>query len=509
MTDGQKQRIENIHTQIEDVMVRKARLTVMAREAILKGNRPDDSLLHELHSIDGYITGLYHQEIDEIKKFGKKLKGTYMGNDLIRSEVAKRLYRDDAMIDKGDLELYNTLLQELYQVQEEQTALYFYINRDGKRRTTNNELERNLRASIVSMQSVMPTLKNIIESESERIQNAIDSNVTKHDYIDINVQERSARHGSQRNKILSEEKRELRQIETETQELETARGIANTTYDGASKTKNQMNMEVHERRKEIQAQREAEEARIKEARRIANEERRLENEEKKQSNQSAGPVQEEKELEAPTEQPIKKVEKPKNKFNLKKRVKQAIAAVLAAVALYTGLTFLKPKQPVQNVTSTEPTIVDVVETIPSQQPIEEIVSNIPSGDAEQEEVQEQVARLGDIVTIGDNIYNDIYSAANKENAQKPYYDDTKEYTIAKITLTNGTDTKTIYANKEGKELYDILSQQGYTAVVYGITIRTSDEIEVMSPEQIDANITGYENQEGIKLGDTVQKGRGM
>ena len=71
MTDGQRQRIEEIHKKAEGYMSEKARLTLIARQAILDGKRPEENVLQELHKIDEYIVKLYRPEIYEIKKDGR------------------------------------------------------------------------------------------------------------------------------------------------------------------------------------------------------------------------------------------------------------------------------------------------------------------------------------------------------------------------------------------------------------------------------------------------------
>lgn len=514
MPEGQKNRIEEIHKKIEDYMVEKARLTLLARQAILDGNRPEESFLQELHKIDEYIVKLYRAEIDEIKKFAKKIKSSNMANDLTYSEVAQRLYRDDTRIDKKDLELYNTLAEEMYQVLQEQNALYKYINRDkipSNYRVTNKELEKTFRASIIDMKTVMPSLKNVLEVESETLKRTIDSDVTKRDFIEIDVKEREQLQGSQRNKTLKDEKRELRQIDSEIKDLESKKNTTDTIITNASKTQHEIDMEAHERRKQIQAEREREQVRIKEERRLANEARRQENLIKHQ-------VTDEALQESPIIVPVTSIEKPKNKKSLKEKLKKVIVTIVVTATIIAGLVGINfnkiSNKNKQTSIPTNPTIVDIVETLPKQPDIENIVNKFEGekvilDSGFESKLATETAKIGDVVTIGNAIYDNIYSAAEQKDAEKPYFAENKEYTVIGVTLSNGKDTQTIYVtNPMGKELEANLIEQGYKPISYAITTLSPEEAMGISNEQLEKFITGYVNPNEVALGQGSNLGRG-
>jgi hypothetical protein len=440
------------------------------------------------------------------------------------SFAAHKLYGDKTKLSPTDIDLYNKLLEEMNQIEEEQKRLWNHVH---VKKLSNTELERKFRTSIINMQNIMPTVQRKLEMEIVLLENDIKTKSIQRDKFirDMNRNIKNA-HGNEKLKAeleLQKNEESIARLQ-EINDLRINLSKMKVAYEGSLKNQHQMNQEAHDRKEQINKQIEELKEQKKEIRRKANEERHQEN------------IQRQQEQQTPKEEtPIVSISKPKNKKSLKEKLKKVVLAVVAAATLATGmlgLTTRKNNQEVQTMPS-ESSIVQVMEdeSVPTETPTtisdesDEVIriseqDNIVISQDTNEVAPEQnkdvkndtvkyndetikseennyqsysePSKLWSTVSIKNQIYTNMTSAINETDALTPYFNQDKEYTVVGVTYSNGSDTKTIYTSTfDAEEQESLLQMSGYSPVEYLISSKTTEEVDFTNLENIQKNATGH------------------
>lgn len=216
-----------------------------------------------------------------------------------------------------------------------------------------------------------------------------------------------------------------------------------------------------------------------------------------------GGFEDEELVEFEDEEPILDVSSPKSKSSLKTNLLRVVSAVLAAAAVLAFSFNVKKNINVVPPLDNEPTVgVSVPVSTEPNLGIDDITDNENDDikDDDEEQIVSEVPGLWDTVIMNsDEIYSDMYSAANKENPLKAYFGAEREYTIIGVVLSKGEGLKMVnISTPDGQGLIDALLADGFKCVAYSITVM-GNELDKNNLLYNPNMVTGFVPSDGVSL----------